>query len=945
LAATAPVSVRQLPAPRPGVLVVVDAPHSLTGEQIQEKFAALGCDFSAGLSSAKVKELREKFGPNELPKGEKGSRLMQFLEQFANPFVGALLAAAAIAVFIAVFAHPEGSEHQSTLARYGDAIAILLIVIANALLGFIQEIKAEKALDALQKLGAPLAKVVRDGKTAQIPANELVPGDLLKLEAGDLVPADSRLLQAAAVHTDESSLTGESTPVGKDARDVAESDAPIAERPSMIFLGTMLTSGTATAVVTATGPATELGRIGTLMAESGDEKTPLEQRLENFGKKILWACLALSAFLFLYGFFASKKPWHLVLLEAVSLAVAAIPEGLPAITTITLALGMSRMAERGAQVRKLPAVETLGGASVICSDKTGTLTQNEMTVREVWAGKAGYRVTGLGYDPDGAILRNDAEQQVPAIAEQGKKLDVPLERLLRTAALCNNAKFVRDDDGVRRVVGDPTEGALLVLAEKGGIERDSIMPPSGIVQQIPFDSDRKRMTVVTLDELGRPVAHVKGGVDIILPRCVNMKMGATSSGEVPLDDALRAEIVAVADEMASRALRVLALARRRQPEGDPEEQLTFLGLVGMIDPPRPGVKKAIATSASAGVRAVMITGDHRITAEAIAKELGLWDENAATMTGAEIETSSDDKLRLRVPEVRVFARVSAEHKLRIVKAFKSHDAVVAMTGDGVNDAPAIREAQIGIAMGVGGTDVAREAADLVLLDNNFATIVEAIIQGRAIYRNIQKFIYFLLSSNAGLCIAVFATALFPSLPSLTPLQILWINLVTNGLPALALGVDPPDPSQMRERPRPLSEGLLGKRDYLGIFYVGAFMSAAAVFVLWWYVKQGRPEEGRAIAFSVLAVSPLFHAFNCRSHTASIAEVGVLSSRALLLAVAASTIIHFSAVLIPVLQPVFKTYPMTGNDWLLMLGLSAAIIPVVEVAKMVGRARHRDPVRA
>jgi P-type Ca2+ transporter type 2C len=350
------------------------------------------------------------------------------------------------------------------------------------------------------------------------------------------------------------------------------------------------------------------------------------------------------------------------------------------------------------------------------------------------------------------------------------------------------------------------------------------------------------------------------------------------------------------------------------------------------------VKKAIATAASAGVRAVMITGDHRITAEAIAKELGLWEENAATMTGAEIEAANDGTLRERVPSVRVFARVSAEHKLRIVKAFKSHDAVVAMTGDGVNDAPAIREAQIGIAMGVGGTDVAREASDLVLLDNNFATIVEAIRQGRAIYRNIQKFIYFLLSSNAGLCITVFATALFPSLPSLTPLQILWINLVTNGVPALALGVDPPDPAQMREKPRPLSEGLLGKRDYLGIAFVGTVMSIAAVGVLWWYHSRGLDDQGRAMAFSILAVSPLFHAFNCRSTSASIAEVGVFSSRPLLAAVAASAVIHFSAVLIPVLQPVFKTFPMTASEWALMLGLSAAIIPIVEVAKAISRAR-------
>ncbi|MGZ3448951.1 MAG: cation-translocating P-type ATPase [Polyangiales bacterium] len=928
----------------PKLALAVEAPHALTGEECQKALAAIGFDSAKGLTKTQVEENRARFGPNSLPKGEKESRLMQFLEQFANPFVGALLAAAAIAVVIAVFAHNPAEGGNSFLARYGDAIAILLIVIANAVLGFIQEVKAEKALDALQKLGAPLAKVIRDGKTDHIPSDQLVPGDLLKLEAGDLIPADARLLQAAAVQVDESALTGESTPVGKDARDVAAPDAPIGERPAIVFLGTLMTSGNATAVVVATGPATELGRIGTLMAGAGDEQTPLEQRLDVFGKKILWACLALSAFLFVQGFlFLKSKPWHLVLLEAVSLAVAAIPEGLPAITTITLALGMGRMAERGAQVRKLPAVETLGSASVICSDKTGTLTQNEMTVREVWAGRVDYRVTGLGYDPDGAILRSDAKDHAPSVAEKGQHLDVPLERLLRTAALCNNARFIHDEDGVRRVVGDPTEGALLVLAEKGGIERESIMPASGVIQQLPFDSDRKRMTVVTLDEVGRPVAHVKGGVDIILPRCTSMKIGATASGEIPLDDAARAEILAVADEMAGRAMRVLALARRRQPEGDPEEKLTFLGLVGMIDPPRQGVKKAIATCASAGVRAVMITGDHRTTAEAIAKELGLWEEGAETMPGNEIEAATDEQLRARVKKVRVFARVSAEHKLRIVKAFKAHGEVVAMTGDGVNDAPAIREAQIGLAMGVGGTDVAREAADLVLLDNNFATIVEAIREGRAIYRNIQKFIYFLLSSNMGLVITVFATALFPKLPSLTPLQILWINLVTNGLPALALGVDPPDPAQMREPPRPLSEGLLGRRDYLGIMFVGAVMSAAAITVL--AVGCGPDDvdhmQARAMAFSILAVSPLFHAFNCRSSSSSIAEYGFFSSRPLMMAVAASTIIHFSAVLIPVLQPVFKTYPMSWQEWLVMLGLSAAIIPVVEIAKFFSRAQSKS----
>ncbi len=923
--------------------LAISSPHARTGEEVQTELAPLGFDFERGLTSETVDKLRARFDRNELPKGERPSAIVQFFSQFANPFVGALLAAAAVAVVIAI-AQGHGAEGGQTglLARYGDAIAILLIVMANAFLGFLQERRAERALDALQKLSAPMANVVRDGKATQVPAVELVPGDLLQLEAGDLVPADARLLQAHAVQTDESALTGESTPVGKDARDVAEPDAPIGERSGMVFLGTTVTAGTASAVVTATGRATELGRIGTLMASAGDEKTPLEERLEAFGKIILWACLAISVVLFVYGMISGTKHWSLLLLEAVSLAVAAIPEGLPAITTITLALGMGRMAERGAQVRKLPAVETLGSASVICSDKTGTLTQNEMTVREAWAGGTKYRVTGLGYEPDGAILRAEQEK-LPQIAEQGADLAAPLERLLRTAALCNNARFVRDDDGVRRVVGDPTEGALLVLAEKGNVHREAILPTAKVISQLPFDSDRKRMTVVTLDEHGRPVAHVKGGVDILLPRCTMIKLGATEAGEAPLDEARREEIRAVADEMASRALRVLALARRRQPEGDPEEKLTFLGLVGMIDPPRPGVKKAIATCAAAGVRAVMITGDHRVTAEAIAHELGLWDQSAETMTGAEIEAASEEQLVARVPHVRVFARVSAEHKLRIVRAWKTRGAVVAMTGDGVNDAPAIREAQIGIAMGVGGTDVAREASDLVLLDNNFATIVEAIRQGRAIYRNIQKFIYFLLSSNAGLCITVFATGFFPRLPSLTPLQILWINLVTNGLPALALGVDPPDPSLMEEPPRPLREGLLGKREYLGILFVGLVMGALAIAVLAIGPSffDDKEKDARALAFTILAISPLFHAFNCRSSTQSIARVGVFTSRPLLLAVGASTVIHFVAVLVPALRPVFKTDVSLGlKEWLVLLVASFAVVPAVELMKLLVRRRIR-----
>jgi Ca2+-transporting ATPase len=926
------------------VRAIEGKPHALSAAAVLAALVPLGADGERGLSQGRVDELRARFGRNELAAAERESLVRKFLEQFANPFVGALLAAAAVAVLIAILAQPAG-VHVSFLARFGDAIAILLIVIANAVLGFMQELRAERALDALSKLSAPMAHVVRDGEKRELPASELVPGDLVELEAGALVPADVRLLESTALAADESALTGESTPVSKDAREIGSDDAPIGERAAMLFLGTTIVAGRARAVVVATGAATELGHVGELIALSGDDKTPLERRLEDFGGKILWTCLAISVALFVYGLATHSKPWHLLLLEAVSLAVAAIPEGLPAITTITLALGMRRMADHGAQVRKLNAVETLGSASVICSDKTGTLTQNEMTVREAWAGGVRYRVTGLGYDPDGAILRDDAEPQAPHLAERGDGLDAPLDRLLRTAALCNNARFVRDDDGVRRVIGDPTEGALLVLAEKGAITRESVIEKAGkVVSELPFDSDRKRMTVIALDAKGREIAHVKGGVDVLLPRCTTVKMGPTESGDVPLTEAHAEEIRRVADEMGAKALRVLALARRRNPEGDPEEQLTFLGLVGMIDPPRPGVKKAIATCARAGVRVVMITGDHRVTAEAIARDLGILAADAgpsAVMTGAEIEAADAEAFAARVPSVRVFARVSAEHKLRIVRALKARGEVVAMTGDGVNDAPAIREAQIGVAMGLGGTDVAREAADLVLLDNNFSTIVEAIREGRAIYRNIQKFIYFLLSSNAGLVITVFITGFSQRLPDLTPLQILWINLVTNGLPALALGIDPPEAAQMEEAPRPLSEGLLLARDYWGILGVGVAMAAFAMAVL--HPLSGHGVAGddlaRAMAFSILAISPLFHAFNCRSATESIRRIGVFTSRPLLVAVAISLGIHLVALLVPSLWPVFRTVPMSGAQWLTMVALSAAIVPLVEVAKIPLRRRQ------
>jgi Ca2+-transporting ATPase len=919
---------------------VAGGPHWHCGacEDLVDRFDA---NPAAGLSEAEALTRLRKNGPNELPTPPSPSMLKRFLVQFANPIVLTLLGAAVIATI-----NGASNKDASLLARFGDAIAIGLIVALNAVLGFYQERRAEEALEALKRMQTPTARVRRGDVVKVVPASSVVVGDLLEVEAGDAVPADARLLQTINLATQEASLTGESLPVQKDARAELAEDAPIGDRATMLFTGTSVVRGKGRALVVATAGNTELGKLSAMLAASEQTKTPLEEKLDHFGKRVLWGCLALSVALFAWGTYTGEHSVSERLLEAVSLAVAAIPEGLPAITTITLALGMQRMAKRGAIIRKLAAVETLGAATVICSDKTGTLTQNEMTVREVFCGTVSYSVSGTGYDPKGDISELD-----------GKVVDAnlidPLKDFLTTLTLANAADLERKD-GAWRVVGDPTEGALLTLAAKGGLPKESIIPSHQVVKEIPFDSDRKRMTVVTLDAAGREVAHTKGSADVLIPRCVAQ---LTLAGLEPLDDDKRQAILAEAERMSNLSLRVLAVARRElsgasnqhpsnPPSGDSrvsvdiEQRLTFLGLVGMIDPPRIGVKEAIKACADAKVRAVMITGDHKLTAVAIAKELGLWEDGAIALTGAELEKLSDEALERRIDHVRVFARVTAEQKLRIVKAFKTRGHVVAMTGDGVNDAPALKEAHIGIAMGKSGTDVAREAADMVLADDNFATIVEAVREGRAIWRNIQKFIFFLLSSNAGLLVTVFVAAVMREMLDLRPLMILWINLVTNGLPALALGVDPPDQEQMAEPPREKSAGLLGAREWLGILAVGIIMGAAAIACyLWpWHVdpKEHAP-FARAAAFSLLALSPLFHAFNCRSATASIFKMKPFMPIALLLAIVVSAGIHLVAVLVPSLRGVFQTYAIDTGDWLVLVALSASIIPAIELLKLAQRA--------
>ena len=772
---------------------------------------------------------------------------------------------------------------------------------------------------------------VRDAKVAVIPAEEVVAGDVIELEAGDAVPADARLLESAALRADESTLTGESEPISKSATAHLNGDLPIADRTTMLYTGTTVVAGTARAIVVGTGAATELGKIGGLVGAVKIEETPLERHLGDFGKRILWVCLGVTGVLVGLGLVRGGHTWSGMLLEAVSFAVAIIPEGLPAVTTMTLAVGVQRMARRGAVVRRLAAVETLGSATVVCTDKTGTLTQNEMTVREISVEGARFEVTGNGYAAEGAL--------------EGGRLDgAPLQALLLTAVLCNESHLETAANGRIRPIGDPTEAALLTLARKAGLVHESLRIAHPVVAKVPFDSVRKRMSVL-VREGSEAVLHVKGSTDSVLAMCTRIM---TQYGDVPITDAHRAWVESENRRLADRALRVLAFARRRMPttgtapaSSDDETDLTFVGLTGMMDPPRDGVREAVRACARAGVRTVMITGDHKATATAVARSIGMFDApDAEAVTGAELDALDDEALASRITRIRVFARVAPEQKLRIVSALKKAGEIVAMTGDGVNDAPALREAHIGVAMGRGGTEVARQAADIVLTDDNFATLVAAIREGRAIYRNIQKFVFFLLSSNAGLALTVFAVALTGMWLPLSPLMILWINLVTNGLPALALGVDPPGEDQMSEPPRAPGQPLLGRRDLLGIALVGVVVAASSLIA---YSEKlcpagGSAERHRTVAFFVLSVGPLLHAWSCRSPTASIFAMKPALSPPLVIATLISVGLQ-ALVLLPPFRPVFRAQSLDVHHVLLVLACSVSVVIVVEIAKLIDRRRH------
>jgi Ca2+-transporting ATPase len=895
---------------------------------VEQAIKTLESDLHHGLNDEQVKEKRSKFGLNELEEEAGKSIWAMFFDQFKEYLVILLFIAAVV---------------SGILGEWVDSIVIMAIVILNAFIGVFQEYKAEKSLAALKRLSAPLAKVIRNGHVKSIPAQELVPGDVIILEAGDFVPADARLIEAVNLKIEEAALTGESVPSEK-TNAVFLEELPLGDQKNLVFMGTVVTYGRGKAIVAKTGMNTEIGQIATLLKQAEAEPTPLQQKLEEFGKYLGTLALIVCSLIFILGWLRGENVTTMFL-TSVSLAVAAIPEGLPAIVTIVLAIGVQRLAGQKAIIRKLPAVETLGAATVICSDKTGTLTQNQMTVKRVFAGGEWYEVSGQGYNPDGGYLR-DGE----SITEVN---DGSLKTLLLCGVLCNDAILEeewKDNIQTWRIIGDPTEGALVVAAAKAELKKAELSEAYERVLEIPFDSDRKLMTTINKGSLPDTFfqkietetpkglwAITKGAPDIVLNRCSSF---LTPEGIKNLTPAIKEDLMKRNGEMAKNALRVLGVAVRRMPEAgridlnSVEDNLTFIGFWGMIDPPRPEVKDSINECRAAGIKPVMITGDHRDTATAIASELGLLGEGELVMTGQELDGVTDDELTRNAERISVYARVSPQHKVRIVNIFRNKGHVVAMTGDGVNDAPALKRADIGAAMGISGTDVAKSASEMVLADDNFATIVGAVREGRVIYENIKKAVYFLLSCNIGEIFSILFAILFQLPVPLLAIQILWVNLVTDSFPALALGMEPAEPGIMKRQPRKKTEGIFVKGMKLTIlvegFLIGAFTIIAFYVGAYW---SGSVEQGRTMAFATLSLSQLFHVFNFRSVKDSIFEKGLILNKFLIGASIFSGLIQLAVMFIPVFQPVFKVVPLDFNHWLIIFVLTASVIPLVEIWKL------------
>lgn len=917
-------------------------------QTIEEVLGALKTDASGGLAMDAALLRLNEHGRNELAAEPPVPVWKKVLAQFQDVLVILLVIAAGISAALWIY------ERESALPY--EAIAIFAVVLLNAMMGYVQESRAESAVTALRQMVSAHAHVMRGGQQRDIPSAEIVPGDILLIEEGDTIPADARVIHSTALQVAEAALTGESAPVSKDVAPISE-DAALGDRHNMIFSGTAATYGRGRAVVVATGMQTEMGRIAGLLRIAKPETTPLQKELDRVGKMLGMVVVAIAvvmiATILIVEDVRGISAVFDVLILGVALAVAAVPEGLPAVVTAVLSIGVQRMARRNAIVRRLRAVETLGSADVIASDKTGTLTRNEMTVRAVVTASGHVTLSGTGYAPDGDV-RSEGSGSVDATVR------IELERALAVADLANNASL-QEHDGKWSVQGDPTEGALLVAARKAGLSNVALDSRFHRVGEVPFSSERKLMSTVHTDaeREGRLRVFAKGAPDVLLRRCSHELVGADAR---VLNDTRRAEILQKNDELAAQALRTLAIAYRTLPpdiqnvgnvDDRFEHDLVFAGLIGIIDPPRQEAKDAIARAKGAGIRPMMITGDHPITASVIAKELGIATD-ARTMTGAELERVSDDTLVQTIRDVSVFARVNPEHKLRIVKALQSAGSVVAMTGDGVNDAPALKTADIGIAMGITGTDVSKQAADMVLADDNFASIVAAVEEGRAIFSNIRKFLRYLLSSNIGEVMTMFFGVLLAGVIGLEgegdgvilPLlatQLLWINLVTDGAPALALGVDPAEPGLMDVPPRDKAEGVITTEMWLGIFFVGAVMAGGTLLVIDASLPGGLIEgagtlrEAQTMAFTTLMMFQLFNVFNARSDRAT-AFSGLFANGWLWGAVGLSLALHIAVIYVPFLQQAFSTSSLSLGDWLRCAAAASSVMWLREMSKVIARRR-------
>ena len=917
-------------------------------QRLDDLIAALGTDERQGLTEEQARSRLERYGRNELAAEKAVPAWRKFLAQFQDVLVILLLAATAISAGLWLF------ERDAALPY--EAIAIFVVVLLNAAMGYIQESRAEAAVAALRAMSAAEATIIRHGERRSIPAAGIVPGDVILIEEGDTIPADARLIESAALQTAEAALTGESLPVTKDTAPIDE-EVPLGDRSNMVFSGTAATYGHGRGIVTATGMRTEMGRIAGLLEDTPDEATPLQRELDHVGKVlgivvVAIAVVMIATIIVVEGVRGASALFD-VLILGVALAVAAVPEGLPAVVTAVLSIGVQRMARRNGIVRHLAAVETLGSASVIASDKTGTLTKNEMTVRVVVTASGRVTLEGSGYAPDGAVLAND-----------GKPLDGPLrveiERALAVADRANNAT-VQQQDGRWTVQGDPTEGALLVAARKCGLSSEALDRRLPRVGEVPFSSERKLMSTIHRDTAQEHagIVFTKGAPDVLLGRCAFEVIG---EGRRPLTPARRGEILQLNEALAGEALRTLGVAGRwleedalaehtAHPDGRVEQGLVFAGLLGMIDPPRPEAKDAVARAKRAGIRPLMITGDHPRTAAVIARELGITTDDRV-ITGSELEQLAPDVLQRTVAAVSVYARVNPEHKLRIVDALRRAGAVVAMTGDGVNDAPALKKADIGVAMGITGTDVSKEAADVVLADDNFASIVAAVEEGRAIFANIRKFLRYLLSSNIGEVMTMFFGVLLAKqigLPTkegvvvlpLLATQILWINLVTDGAPALALGVDPADEGLMEQPPRPVGEGVLTPAMWRGIVFIGVIMAIGTLFVLDASLPGGFVDGAgdlpyaQTITFTTLMLFQVFNVINARSDEQS-AFVHLFTNGWLWAALVVSVALQVVVVYVPGLQHAFGTVALSGRDWLFCVAVASSVLWLREASKLLAR---------